>query len=517
MSKNFFEQRMAQRGGDTPFSVSGKIRAGTKAISKKASANPGAAKLFQDCLEGKLSFQAAEKQIAEQFQVRNPFYPRNTQEYHAHAWDMGAGGKAVSDKLLKLYGESVNGGPTKLYRFPIVFPEVGSDLSAVIQGGMAVQGGGANTVRYWSAFDDTGIQMCKHLPEVAKSPMSQRRTGKPIRHPERKPVTRGPCVPEECNEFAMGMCRFSGKVRFYIPGIPGAGMFELSTGSTVAATDIYLRLMQAFRALNGKMRNYTPDGRPIFWLTKKKAMRNYFDEEGNQKRGEQWVPELEMEIEMPRVIMLQEMRHTQEGDQEQQQKPQLPSAWTEPADMGQAENSRSFDDGVVDTVITARQGKVEPTGGAAAEATPSPQTQRRAEQPVAQAASKTTCEPAAPPPAGDSIQQMKSHAERLGYQEELEKWVELKYGGDHAAAHQFWLSLSERYNARLKDYLQLSLLILEQGLNGDTVMKYLKIKFGPIGAGAKLAEMLADVRDLCNDGASVAMSVMEELVEDATA
>ncbi|WP_234265158.1 recombination directionality factor [Hydrogenophaga sp. NFH-34] len=518
MSRNFFEARMAQRSGDSAFPISGKIRVGTKAISKKAAAIPGAAKLFQDALDGKVSFQAAEKQISEQFQVRNPFYPRNTQEFHAHAWDMGAGGKAISDKLMALYGESVNGGPVKLYRFPIVFPDVGGDVDAIIEGRMAVQGGGPNIVRYWSEFNEHGLQVCRHLPEVKKSDMAQRRAGKPIRHPERQAVTRGYCVPQKCNEFAMGMCRFSGKIRFYIPGIPGAGLFELHTGSTPAATEIYQRIMQALRALNGKLRNYTPDGRPIFWLTKKKAVRQYFDEEGNPKKGEQWVPEIEMEIEMPRVIMLQEMR----GEEPQGLKPvaglaATPSAWNQQSQEVNRATSEADDDG---TGEQFHGGDFEhlreraPDDEDACKPAAVEDAKVREATPVAKSGDGASASPAG---GQDTISQMQSHAERLGYVEELGRWVQVKHGGDFAAAHKAWMSLSERFSARLKDYLSLSLLIHDQGLNSDLVMKYLKLRYGPVGAGAKLAEMLAHVKDLCNDGASVATSVMEELLDDATA
>ena len=46
----------------------------------------------------------------------------------------------------------------------------------------------------------------------------------------------------------------------------------------------------------------------MFWLTKMREKRVYFDPEGNKKQGEQWVPKLESLIEVPKIIRIIESR-----------------------------------------------------------------------------------------------------------------------------------------------------------------------------------------------------------------
>lgn|GEM_PF-3784085 len=508
---NYFENRIAQRGETSGFSVGGKIRSGTKAISKKAAANPIAARLYKQALEGKISFREAEKKIAQETDIRNPFFPRNTPEFHAHAWDMGTGGQATRQKIMDLYGEMREGDTSpKLYRFPIVFPEVGTDVNAIIRGGLSVQGGGPNTVRYWSSFNDAGVQVCNHLPEVVASDLAQRRAGKPLRRPERTPVERGLCVPQECNEFAMGMCRFSGKLRFYIPGVTGAGLFELHSGSAQAATDMYMRITQALRAMGGKIINFTHDGRPVFWMTKKLVSRGYFDEEGKPKVGEQWVPDLDMEIEMPKVIMIAQARAQAKAEPMYplaDDKPQslcTPSAWSQP------------DAPVVSAVsnATVHEGAAEPHDDAVvdivAKSDESPRQPAQAEEPPA--AEKGQGGREASNSEGD-IQQMFDHAQRLNYLDDLKAWIDSKCQGDISAAQEKWRSYVMRLGPRVKEYLAMVEYLRSQGINAELAADYLKIKFGPIGSGARLEEMLQHLYELCNDGASVATSVMEEEID----
>lgn len=504
---NFFEERIAKREG-AGFSVGGKIRVGTKAISKRAAENQTAMKFYQLVQSGRLSFRDAEKEIAARTDIKNPFYPRNTREFHAHPWDMGTGCAATTQKLLALYGEMLEGDTEpRLYRFPIVFPEVGRDVSAIVQGGMAVQGGGPNTVRHWSAYDESGLRVCKHLPEVQRSEMAQRRNGKAIRHPERQAVVRGPCVPETCMEYGAGMCRFNGTVRFYIPGITGAGVFELHTGSTNAATEIYLRVTSALRAMGNRLVNYTPDGRPVFWLTKKKATRKYFDEEGNPKIGEQWVPEIDIEVEMPKVIMIAQARA--DNTSGQNDAPRAPLAWAQADDDGQVNAAVADMEAQTSEPL---QGDPQPKSQAA------PQTQASRED-VTDVHPKAPVAQPKPEPAEasqTSVSQMREHAKSYGYEEQLTRWVQARQGGNDDKAVENWIKLSERFGPRVKDYLDLTLYAGEMGLEADLMMAYLKKKFGSIGTGAHLVQMLAAVKDLCSDGASVAITVMEGEIESAT-
>lgn len=502
---NFFEKRIQERGGST-LSVGGKIRAGTKAMSRKASENTVAAKIYQQVLEGRMSFKDAEKEISQKTGIRNPFFPRNTREFHVHPWDMGIGGAATSRKILDLYGEDDGSGQRKLYRFPIVFPEVGPDVSAIIEGGLRVQGGGQNTPRYWSAFNEAGQQECRFLPPVQQSEMAQRRAGRPIRRPERKPLVRGLCNPEACAEFASGACRFVGKFRFYIPGIAGAGLFELSTGSTQAATDIYQRLTQALRATGGRAPNFTKDGRPVLWLTKERKTRAYFDEDGNEKTSEQWIPALDMEIEMPKVIMLQSMSLGYQPPGEPSEAVLAPTRELDVPQLWQQQAPAPQDVFVVEPQEVAQPVRSEVVKTPVQDVmTPAP-----APAPAPKPQTDAAPAPAAEPVLADPSAEMLSHAASEGYEAELQSWIQARFEGQFVAAYPSWKSMTRRFGARIKEHLKVTQLLHDQNINGDLAARYLRLKFGPMGSGARLAEMLSHLQEMCSDGASVATSVMEE-------
>lgn len=514
---NFFAQRLATRGHNQTFSAGRKIRVGTKAISKRAKEaaekNPAVASILKKLDAGVVSFREAEKEL-HKLGVNNPFYPRNTREFHAHPWDMGVGSASITQKLLELYGEMLEGDShPKLYKFPVVFPEVGNDVASLIQGGLSVQGGGPETIRYWSDYDASGARVCKHLPAVNTHDQAQRRQGKPLRMPERQPVTRGLCDPGNCFEFQSGMCRFNGTVNFYIPGITGAGVFQLHTGSTQAATEIYLRLTEAIRATNGRLQNYTPDGRPLFWITKTQAVRPYFDEDGKPKLAEQWVPVLEMQIEMPKVLWLKETGRLSElaapGDVNAPAAVELkpvgatPSAWMQESEQETKAPAEASPEVAKQTQRTQEH---QPQSNAREQQA----EQRRSD--VHDSDAKFNAHQTASP-----VDAMLAHAREHGYDMDLSKWIVARFQGDREKGAEAWGQLSQRFGARTRDYIAMLLYLAEKEISAEMTMKYLKIKYGPLGTGARLAEMRKHMEELCSDGASVAVQVMEEAVESASA
>lgn len=501
---NFFADRLAVRGQHQTFSAGRKIRVGTKAVSKRAKEaaqnNPSIANILQRVSEHKVSFREAEKELAK-LGLSNPFYPRNTREFHAHPWDMGVGSAHVTQKLLELYGEVLDGDKEpKLYKFPVVFPEVGGDVASLIQGGLSVQGGGPETVRYWSDYDASGARVCKHLPPVNTHDQAQRRQGKPLRMPERQPVTRGVCDPGSCFEFQSGMCRFNGTVNFYIPGITGAGVFQLHTGSTQAATEIYLRLTEAIRATNGRLQNYTPDGRPLFWITKVQAVRPYFDEDGKPKISEQWVPVLEMQIEMTKVLWLKESGRLAELEAPKAPSSAQPTSALHPTPSAWVQ-SEDGDRPAMKTVSPSPQQDPIKQPQAAQTATVVQKVQVPAGQNAAQA---------------DPVQAMLAHSLEHGYDIDLASWIMGRYQGDKEKAAADWQQLSQRFGAKTKDYIALLLSLSTRGIPAQTALNYLKIKFGPMGSGARLADMRKHIDELCTDGASVAIQVIEEALSAVT-
>src|SRR6218665_174340 len=223
-------------------------------------------------------------------------------------------------------------GEPRLYGFRVVFADIHrGGIDAALGSGLAVRGGGAQTIHYQSRYGDDGVRRCVYLPPVVPSKDAIRK-----QFSRREFVVRGVCDTDLCPQFASGECRFAGTLRFYIPGMPGAGLYCLETGSTQAASEIYLRLSSLLDEC-GYLPNFIPDGRPVFWLTKALKNRVYYDEEGNQKKGEQWVPVLETEIDLTKVKMLREhKRMLLAAPSAQPAASGLPAAWvmSDPQEAG---------------------------------------------------------------------------------------------------------------------------------------------------------------------------------------
>lgn len=300
---SFLSEMVARRTvGGANFSLAGKIRAGVKVPTTATKNNSIAMEIVSRVEKGELSFQNAATEIGKKCGIKNPFFPKNTQHFHAHPWDMESG-EVTSRKLLELYGEIRNDQSKKLYRFPVVFPDIHKGgVDSVLGSGLAVRGGSAQTIHYKSQYGDDGVRRCVYFPPIIVSHDARRKQFAP-----RTPVVRGQCETDICPQYASGECRFAGVLKFYIPGIPGAGIFQMETGSTQAATEIYLRLAQILEECGGVLPNFTQEGEPVFWLTKAKKTRIFYEGE-TQKKVEQWVPILETQIDMAKVAKLRQQQ-----------------------------------------------------------------------------------------------------------------------------------------------------------------------------------------------------------------
>ncbi|UUZ66255.1 hypothetical protein LP417_35150 (plasmid) [Polaromonas sp. P1-6] len=292
-----------QRAAQSRLPVSGKIRPGTKTISKNAAQNPLALALFNKAKQGLISFKDAEKEISDKLNIKFPFYPTNTQHFNVYPHDV-EGGKNTVDLILGKYGEMRDGDTEqKLYSFPVVFPDLPNGIEGIFPSEYRVDAG---AVKYHSAYGDDGVRRCLYLKAVDAKEQATRK--KWLRRTE---SVRGECNPSSCSEFSKGQCRFNGTLQFYIPGVTGSGAFSMRTGSTYAAEDIFVRLEELYKICNGVLPKFDTRGNPVFTITKMKKTRNYFDETGKEKISEQWVLVIETSIEMSKVIYLEERKRLQ--------------------------------------------------------------------------------------------------------------------------------------------------------------------------------------------------------------
>lgn len=475
--KSFLAEMVAQNNAATGFSVSGKIRAGFKVMTRKASENPVAASIYKKALEGKLSFQQAATEIKQKAGIDNPFYPRNTPQFHAHPWDMESG-KIASDKLMGLYGEERDGDTApQLYRFPVVFPDIDrGGIDTILGSGLAVRGT-TSIINYQSQYSEDGVRNCVYLPPVTRNADTSRK-----QFNRRQFVIRGVCDTEKCVEYAMGACRFTGTLRFYIPGMSGGGVFSLETGSTQAASEIYIRLASILQEC-GRLPNFTPDGEPVFFVTKAKKPRTYYDENGAQKKGDQWVVVLETAIDLAKMRLQQERKQLALGAP--QRATNVPAAWMMQDDeVPELESAYQ-----VDTSLVLLKN--------------APEVTEQAPQVQAQSLS--------------DIDLLTSRANAAGILRKVQEWAELRHGTDWQLPEKVklvcdsFLQMEERFGATTGQYLDLHIRLLHNGISySDVASPYIKKKFGGVGVkGANLSQILSHIDELLEQGPNIALSVME--------
>lgn len=275
--------------------VSGKIRPGIMILTNKAKENPAVVKMYDEGVASQLSFEQIADRLEKAFGNKHLMRPVNVPYFTVRSIDFAM--PEIANFILQKYGED-RGEGVKLYRFPIVF---GSDnLSEILD--FKFQHHTASGMQHWSS-DDQGARVCKTfkaIPIVA---------GKAVRQVGgREVINRNNefyrCQPSECNEFQTGQCKLRGRMLFYVPGIPGGGMYEIPTGSKNFGFESEKILRDVLQATGGRLRGFGTD-KPVFWLTKKLKkglpMIDYADN-GKAKKTDQWVIEIEADIDMGNLI-----------------------------------------------------------------------------------------------------------------------------------------------------------------------------------------------------------------------
>lgn len=282
----------------------GVIRPGYKRLIKKHASNPEVVKIAESAFAHEISFLEAEKMITKAFpSITKAFVPYNTVHFNMHASDFVGGHNAVN-KLIALYGQKLPGDEVaKLYRFPIVFPDVGSaDAALPVRFEMHVG------MKYKSQDNTDGGRSCIFLPPIDPQEVQKQRANRIKQVARREWAIRGPCVPESCPEFAAGDCKLKGSLQFFIPGLTGLGVVKMPSGSSYALEKIWTQLNNLHKTI-GKIPNFDNHGQPVFYLTKKQEERAYVDPEtGEAKRGLQWVPALEANIDSSVIMQIQEQQ-----------------------------------------------------------------------------------------------------------------------------------------------------------------------------------------------------------------
>lgn len=277
--------------------LGGKIRSGIKLLNKTAKNNPKALEIYQRGVAARKKYSEIEKEIKESTGIDNPMFPMNTPYFNVAPSDFGM--PEVASIIIDAFGEMRAGDTEKrLYRFPVVFHS--DDLNVVYPNEFRRYGGSPG---YHSQYGENGVRYCKYLPEVTPQMLAEQKAKRIKRTPRREEVIRGECQPGICSEFQSGQCKFRGRLKFYLPGIPTTGLVAIETTSEYAAEAMWADLERLVNTFGGIPRsNPNKPGAHLFYITKVQEKRSYFDEKGDKKTGLQWVPKLQADIDMGSLI-----------------------------------------------------------------------------------------------------------------------------------------------------------------------------------------------------------------------
>lgn len=276
--------------------VSGKIRPGIMVLTKKASENSEAVVLYKDGVAKGKSFEQIAEDLQKRFGQNGMMRPINVPYFTVRAEDFPM--PEIAQLIMDKFGED-RGDGKRLYRFPIVFGF--DELNKILDFRfvMFTKSG----MQYWSdESPDGNSRLCRTFaPIVIKNNKAVRTPGG--REVVNRADNKGICNPISCHEFQTNQCKMRGRLLFYIPGIPGAGMFELPTGSKNFGLESEKTLTDILSATGGTLRGLSTD-RPVFWLTKKlkKDMPMIDWEKGTTTRTDQWIIEIEADLDMGNII-----------------------------------------------------------------------------------------------------------------------------------------------------------------------------------------------------------------------
>jgi len=268
--------------------VGGRIRAGMKILKRAAAEKPLARKIYDEGLAQGLGFDEIDARLEKEANEKGALIPCNAPWFTVRRADFQL--PAMADEILALYGETRpdHPGERRLYSFPVVLA-TDNWLDVLPHTFMCRDG---RTLKYWADYDEQGNRRCCTHAPVQFDPKSRRK-----QFPKRSVVMRsengGLCDPERCEEYAQGLCKLSGFVRFYIHGLKGMFLFEIPTTSFYALTGARAKLEELSK-VRGRISGLH-NGRPLLWVTKhRQEISRYSLEHQRYVREKQWLIVLEV-------------------------------------------------------------------------------------------------------------------------------------------------------------------------------------------------------------------------------
>ena len=284
--------------GPARIPTGGKIRAGTKALTRQAADHPQARAIYERGVAAGQSFDQIEDALSAALpQIKSPLVPKNVPWFTVRAQDFA--NPELAQQILDAHGED-RGEGRRLYRFPVVFP---SDFWQVVMP-HELAAWGTNEKRFWSDYSADGrVRYCKtHAPVAVDD------SGKRVirlfggRKTEPREANGGLCDPEACPEYQQRQCNLSGRFLFFIPGIRSISAFELHTGSFYAMNAAIQKFETVGFLRGGRISGFLDRHRSTFFLSKKLVEVAHIDEQGRPGRVPQWIIELEAPVDVTALL-----------------------------------------------------------------------------------------------------------------------------------------------------------------------------------------------------------------------
>ncbi len=286
------------------FPVGGKIRAGIKVLTKAAAATKAVVEIYDEgVLEG-ADFDTIEKRIQAKFpDLRTPLVPKNVPYFTVRGSDFG--NPAVAKLILEKYGEDRGDGVVRLYRLPGVFP---SDAWENIMP-HGLQSFGASGLKYWSENSTDGRERFCMTHEAVPVDGAGKRLIRMFggRKAIRREENQGMCEPEKCPQYQNKHCNLSGRFLFMVPGLPMASVLELSTNSFYSMQSARQILETVGFMRGGRISGFLHKGK-TFFITKKLREVAMIGDDGQPRRVDQWLIELEAPVDVTELIRDDEQR-----------------------------------------------------------------------------------------------------------------------------------------------------------------------------------------------------------------
>lgn len=263
--------------------TSGRVRPGIKVLTRAASAVQGVADTYAKGLAAGASFDEIGAALSKlQGIPKYPLTPKNAPYFTVRQGDFSTPGAV--DAIMSAHATVRPEDPEpRLYALPIIFPS--DDVDLVFR--ETFEAWKATELLRWSESDpESSRLMCMKRADVAPAKGAARRWG------GRPTEAVRACNPNDCDLFAAGECKHVAALNFWIPGVKGAGVIELTFTSIYASLGI-AETLEMVRAGLGRISGLYR-GQPIFWLSKVQENVSRMNwETGKPEKSKQWIIRLE--------------------------------------------------------------------------------------------------------------------------------------------------------------------------------------------------------------------------------